>query len=29
VGGAEDEDATTSGSLGGIGYLLRRRKTCF
>lgn len=27
VGGAEDEDANASGSLGGIGYLLRRRKT--
>jgi MFS transporter, ACS family, D-galactonate transporter len=26
-GGAEDEDASASGSLGGIGYLLRRRKT--
>lgn len=26
-GGAEDEDAQTSGSLNGLGYLLRRRKT--
>ncbi|WP_190815650.1 MFS transporter [Saccharopolyspora pogona] len=26
-GGAEDEDARTSGSLNGLGYLLRRRKT--
>lgn len=26
-GGAEDEDAETSGSLNGLGYLLRRRKT--
>jgi sugar phosphate permease len=27
AGGAEDEDATAGGSLGGVGYLLRRRKT--
>lgn len=27
AGGAEDEDAETAGSLNGIGYLLKRRKT--
>jgi len=27
AGGAEDEDTHGAGSLGGIGYLLRRRKT--
>jgi len=27
AGGAEDEDAETAGSLNGLGYLLRRRKT--